>query len=247
MDLTGEPDGPPTKSGLSLVDYASGFCSALGLMCGIYKAQQTGRGCDVDVSLLDTAVSMLAYLATWHLNKGFKPQRMPDSAHPTIVPSQNFPTQDGWMVVMCQKQKFWELLCQAIEREDLLQDPRFQTMEARYQNRDALIPLLKEIFKQRPTGEWIKLFKKRGIPCEPVNTFEQVFCEPQIQARDMIVEVHHPVYGKLKEVGCPIKVPGEKLEYKCAPSLGMHTEEILTTYLGYSREEIVALRKKGVI
>lgn len=247
MALTGEPAGPPAKSGVSLVDFSAGFCSALGLMAGIYRAQQTGVGCDVDVSLLDTAVSMLNYLAAWHLNRGFQPQRMADSAHPTIVPSQNFPTQDGWMVVMCQKQKFWESLCRAIAREDLGCDPRFATMEARYRHKDILIPLLKEIFRQKSTAEWLELLKKHGIPCEAVNTFEQVFAEKQIQSREMIVEVEHPVFGRLKEVGCPIKISGAKYKYQCAPSLGMHTEEILTDYLGFSREEIEELKAEGVI
>ncbi|HEX9766680.1 MAG TPA: CoA transferase, partial [Nitriliruptorales bacterium] len=131
MSLTGEPDGPPVKSGLSLVDYCGGFVAAIAMLSGIIAARRDGLGMDCDVSLFDVAVSMLTYPATWHLNGGFEPERLSRSAHPSLVPFQNFATADGWIVVGCAKEKFWHRLCQAIERPDLMGDPRFATFDDR--------------------------------------------------------------------------------------------------------------------
>lgn len=247
MDLTGEPEAPPTKTGLSLVDLSSGFCGALGLMAGVYKAQMTGVGCDVDTSLLDTAVSMTAYLAAWHLNGGFQPARMAKSAHPTFVPSQNFETADGWMVVMCNKQKFWENLCRLLDRDDLKDKEAFGTIEARYRNKSLLLPILEETFKEKTTSEWMELFKKYDVPAGPVNRFNEVFTEPQVLAREMVVEVDHPHFGAVKEAGCPIKVSGHKPVYNRAPAMGEHNREILSGCLGLSDREIDDLRADGVI
>lgn len=247
MDLTGDPDGPPTKSGLSLVDYSTGFVGALAIMVGVYAVQKTGVGYDFDISLFDTAVSLLTYPAVWHLNKGFKPQRMADSAHPTFVPSQNFQTKDGYIVVMCNKEKFWQNLCEAIDRKDLAQDERFNSINARYENKNILLPILKEIFLKKTTKEWVELLRKYNVPCGPVNKFEDVFKEPQLLAREMIINVEHPVYGSIKELACPIKIKGVKQKTDCAPPLGGHTEEILKKYLNYNDEEIKKLIEKGAI
>lgn len=247
MDLTGEPDAPPTKTGLSLVDLSTGFCSALGLMAGICQVQKTGLGCDVDTSLLDTAVSMTVYLAAWHLNRGFQPTRMAKSAHPTFVPSQNFPTSDGWMVVMCNKQKFWENLCKLLGRDDLSHNEMFETIEGRYKNKNVLLPILEEVFRQKTTAEWLELLKKYDVPAGPVYRFNEVFTDPQVLARDMVIEVDHPVFGTIKEVGCPIKISGHMPEYTRAPSLGEHTREILAGYLGLDDGEIDGLQARGVI
>ena len=125
MSFTGEPDGPPTKSGLSLVDLSGGYVAAIAMLSGLWRARREGVGCDCDVSLFETALHELIYIGTWAATMGYEPRRMPDSAHPSIVPFQTFETADGWIVVACAKQKFWEQLCRAIEREDLLADDRF--------------------------------------------------------------------------------------------------------------------------
>jgi crotonobetainyl-CoA:carnitine CoA-transferase CaiB-like acyl-CoA transferase len=247
MDLTGEPDGTPTKSGLSLVDFSTGFVAALGIMVGVYKAQKTGVGSNIDVSLFDTAVSLLTYLAVWHLNKGFQPQRMADSAHPTIVPSQSFQTSDGHMVVMCQKQKFWENLCDALGRQDLVQEEKFGSQSARYENKHLLLPILKEIFMQKTTRQWLELLQKCDVPCGPVNTFEQVFEEPQLLAREMLLEVEHPVFGKVRQMACPIKIDGTARRKECAPSLGSDTESVLKECLKYDDRKIAELKTRGAI
>ena len=125
MSLTGDPDGPPTKSGLSLVDLSGGYVSALALLAGLHRARRDGVGCDADISLFETALHQLMYVGTWTASGGYKPRRLPDSAHPSIVPFQAFATADGWITIACAKQKFWERLCEVLDRRDLLADPRF--------------------------------------------------------------------------------------------------------------------------
>ncbi len=247
MDLTGDPDGPPTKTGLSLVDFSAGLVAALAVMVGVYSAQRNGVGCDMDISLYDTAISLLTYLAVWHLNGGYLPQRMPDSAHPTIVPSQVFRTQDGYIMVMCQKDKFWFNLCEAMGRKDLAEDERFRTLENRYKNKEILLPILKEIFKEKTTSEWVELLKKADVPCAPVNKFQDVFKDPHLKARELIVEVDHPQFGKIKELACPVRVVGIPQKKEPAAGYGANTEEILKEYLHFDDEKIASLRACGAI
>src|SRR5262249_24294062 len=133
MSLTGEPDGPPTKSGLSLVDLSGGYVAAIALLSALWRARRDGVGCDCDLSGCETALHELMYVATWGASAGFEPVRHSHSAHPSIVPFQNFPTADGWIVVACPKQKFFERLCEAIGRDDVAADPRFAAMSDRYE------------------------------------------------------------------------------------------------------------------
>ncbi|MBI3977198.1 MAG: CoA transferase [Chloroflexi bacterium] len=247
MSLTGDPSTPPAKSGISIVDLTGGFVAALGLMVGLFQAQRTGRGCDVDVSLMDTALALLAYVATFSMNAGYTPPRLPDSAHPTIYPAQVFATSDGYVVVMVMKEKFWELLCQAMERDDLIEDPRFRTFDDRYKNRDELIPLLKEIFRTRTTKEWLDRLTGE-VPCAPVNTVEQALQEPQILERNMIIEVDSQRFGRVRHVASPIKVGGgERAAHREAPDLGEDTELVLQKYLSYTPERLAELRACGAI
>src|SRR6059036_1697102 len=142
MSVTGEPDAPPTKCGISIVDFSGGILSALALMIGLCRARGTGVGCDLDVSLLDAAVSMLNYMAIWTLNRDWRPQRLPEGAHQSLVPSQSFQTRDGWLVIMCMKEKFWERLAERLDLAQLRDDPRFRTFADRLAQRDALRPVL---------------------------------------------------------------------------------------------------------
>jgi crotonobetainyl-CoA:carnitine CoA-transferase CaiB-like acyl-CoA transferase len=141
MSLTGDPDGPPTKSGLSLVDLSAGYAAALALMAGLWRARRDGVGCDCDVSLFEVALAQLCYVGTWAATGEFQPRRMPDSAHPSIVPFQAFEAADGWIVVACPKQKFWERLCVEIGLPELLEDPRFADFAGRDRHRDELLPV----------------------------------------------------------------------------------------------------------
>ncbi len=246
MAVTGEPDGPPGKCGVSVIDFAGGYAAMVGLMVGLFDARRTGVGRDVDVSLLDTAVSMLSYFAVWTLNRDWIAERTRNSAHQTIVPAQNFPTRDGWIVVFCNKDKFWRDLVETLGAPELAEDARFRSFADRFANRDALLPLLQARFVTRPTGEWLDRLRGR-VPCAPVNDVRQALADPQVLARDMIVEVEHPDFGALREVRSPIRTEGEIRRPARAPRLGEHTEEILREILNYSDGTITRLRSTGVI
>lgn len=244
MALTGDPGGPPTKSGISIVDFATGYTAAIGLLVALYDAERTGFGRDVDVALLDTAVHMLNYLATWSLNLDYRPGRVADSGHAVLVPAQNFATADGTMAVICFKEKFWERLCAKIGRPELAEEARFRRFPDRLAHKEELLAILKPIFATRTTAEWIALLEG-VVPCAPVNDLETALAEPQLAARDMIVTVDHPTAGPIRQVGCPIKV-GAPPPLRRAPRLGEHGDEILDE-IGVGEAERAALREAGVL
>jgi crotonobetainyl-CoA:carnitine CoA-transferase CaiB-like acyl-CoA transferase len=246
MALTGEPDGPPGKCGVSVIDFAGGYASMLGLMIGLWDAQRTGIGRDVDVSLLDTAVSMLSYFAIWSLNRDWTPERVADSGHQTLVPAQNFRTRDGWIVVFCNKDKFWEALLVALELEELRADRRFATFADRLANKAALLERLAPHFASRTTHEWLARLSG-SVPCAPVNTMQQALDDEQVRQRQMILEVTHPEFGVLREVASPIKTDGAIATPAPAPALGEHTDRLLRELLHYPPERIAALRAAGVL
>ena len=246
MSVTGEPDGPPGKCGVSVIDFAGGYAGMVGLMVGLFDAQRTGIGRDVDVSLLDTAVSMLSYFAIWTLNRDWIAERTRDSAHQTLVPAQNFPTRDGWIVVFCNKDKFWRDLVETLGVPELAEDARFATFADRFDHRETLLPLLRARFETRTTADWLDRLRGR-VPCAPVNDVRQALADPQVLARDMIVEVEHPEFGTLREVRSPVRTEGEIRQPRRAPRLGEHTDSILRDVLGYGDGTIARLRSAGVI
>ena len=246
MALTGEPDGPPGKCGVSVVDFAGGYASMLGLMVGLWDAQRTGVGRDVDVSLLDTAVHMLSYFATWALNRGWEPTRVADSGHQTLVPAQNFRTADGWIVVFCNKEKFWRALVDVLETPELARDPRFASFPDRLANRAALLEVLGARFATRRTRDWLTRLRGR-VPCAPVNSLGEALADEQVVARGGIVEVEHPVHGTIREVASPIRTAGLVTRPAPAPALGEHTDAVLRDILGYPPARIAALRAAGAL
>jgi len=246
MSLTGEPEGPPAKAGLSMVDLSAGAVAMIGLLAGILHAQRTGEGCDLDVSLLDAAISMLNYVAIWTLNRDFEPQRLPDSAHQSLYPAQVFKTQDDWIVVCCFKEKFWEALTELMDAPELAADPRYGSFATRYQHRQALIADLKGRFLAATTEEWLGRLRGR-VPCAPVNTVRQALSDEQVLARDMLVEVEHPVFGPLKEVRTAVRVVGGADHRRPASALGADNEAVLRDLLGYAPAQIETLRQNGVI
>jgi crotonobetainyl-CoA:carnitine CoA-transferase CaiB-like acyl-CoA transferase len=244
MSVTGEPDAPPAKCGVSIVDFAGGYVSMLGLLVGLLDAQRTGIGRDVDVSLLDTAVAMLSYFAIWALNRDWAPARTEDSSHQTLVPSQNFRTADGWIVVFCNKEKFYRNLVEALGLPHLASDPRFATFPDRLARKAELLPILKARFQEKSTREWLELLRGK-VPCAPVNSVPEALEDEQVIAREMILEVKHPAFGTLKEVACPIKTEGVIATPSPGPRLGEHTDQILREILGYPDERITRLRAAG--
>jgi crotonobetainyl-CoA:carnitine CoA-transferase CaiB-like acyl-CoA transferase len=246
MSLTGEPEGPPTKSGLSLVDLSGGYVSTIAVLAGLWRARRDGVGCDCDISLFETALAELMYVGTWAATQGHVPPRRRNSAHPSIVPFQNFAAADGWIVVACPKQKFWERLCEALGRPELNDDPRFRTMSARSENRDELLPILDEALAERTVDEWLELLGSAGIPVARVNTVEQALEEPQTLARENVVEYDHPALGRVRAVGTPLRLSDGGRPASRGPFRGEHTEQVLVEVCGYSRERVRELAGAGV-
>ena len=245
MSITGEPDGPPTKSGLSLVDYCGGFVAAAALMAGLHAARRDGRGMDCDLSLFDTALGLLTYPAVWHLNGGFIPVRTKKSAHPSIVPFQNFRTSDGWIVVVAAKEKFWQRLAAAVGRPELATDTRFATFEDRRRNADACLAILDDVFASQTSEHWIELLADAGVPCGPVNDVAGALDDPQTAARRMVVETEHPRFGTVRQLASPMRVGNGETPYRRAPLLHEDAEDLLTGLLGYDDRRVAQLTAAG--
>jgi crotonobetainyl-CoA:carnitine CoA-transferase CaiB-like acyl-CoA transferase len=245
MSLTGEPDGPPAKSGLSLVDLSAGYVASLAAVSGLWRARRDGVGCDCDISLLDTALAELMYVGTWAATKGYEPPRRQNSAHPSIVPFQNFATTDGWIVVACPKEKFWRLLCDALGRPDLAADPRFADFAARDLHRDALLAELDAAFAGGSTADWLALLGAAGVPSAPVNGVAQALDDPQAVARGAVVESEHERFGTVRTIATPLRVGSETRAPTRAPRRGEHTGHVLTELCGYDPARLAELAQAG--
>jgi crotonobetainyl-CoA:carnitine CoA-transferase CaiB-like acyl-CoA transferase len=245
MDITGEPDGPPTKSGLSLVDYSGGLVAAISILAGVHASRRDGVGMDCDVSLYDTAVSMLTYPAIWALNGDFEPSRTRHSAHPSLVPFQAFPVKDGWIVIACPKEKFWRRLATAIDRADLAEDPRYATFADRRHHSVELVETLEESFLTRGTQEWLTVLRAAGVPCGPVNTVREALADEHTHSRGLVVETEHPYFGTVRQVRSPVNAGAEKPVPRRAPRRHEDAEELLLRRLGYGQSELDRLTASG--
>jgi crotonobetainyl-CoA:carnitine CoA-transferase CaiB-like acyl-CoA transferase len=245
MSLTGEPDGPPTKSGLSLVDYCGGFVAALAVLAGVHAARRDGVGMDCDLALFDTAVGLLTYVGTWYLTMGVEPRRMPLSGHPSLVPFQNFRTADGWIVVACPKEKFWRRLCEAIGEPALADDPRFADFAARYAHAAELLERLAKPFATRDTAGWLERLAAAGVPCAPVHSVAEALADPQTAARQLVMETAHPRFGTVRQLRGPVRVGPEPPPARRAPQRHEDGEAVLAGLLRYDRETIAALTAGG--
>lgn len=221
MSMTGEPDGPPARCGLSVVDFHTGSHMAIGLLAGIMGAMRTGIGCDIDVALFDTALHQMSYPATWYLNEGVEVGRLPRGAHPSIAPSQLFKTADGWLMLMCQTPKFWDIFCEKTGRADLQADVRFSSVTARRENIGTLTTVLDDHFMTATTGNWIALLGGH-VPVAPINDIGQALDSDHVRAIGMTDVVEHLEArgGKLAMLASPIKVNGRRAAGKRAPKLG---------------------------
>jgi crotonobetainyl-CoA:carnitine CoA-transferase CaiB-like acyl-CoA transferase len=241
--LTGGPDDPPTKSGLSLADYVAGLTSVLGLMVALLDARQTGVGRDVETNLYDSALAMLSYPATWFLSRGFVTQRHPLSAHPSVVPFQFFATADGHVAVATAKEKFFRVLVEAMALPELLEDDRFESFEARRSNREVLLAALTARFAEQTTAEW--LARLRGVvPVAPVRSLEQALDVEELIARGMLAEYEHPALGTVRSIGLPLELTDFTPGYRAGPGLGADGTQILAE-LGYDADKIGELRRSG--
>jgi len=245
MALTGEPDSPPTRMGLSMVDFSSGMMMAIGLLAALLDAQRSGTGRDVDVDLLSSAVHLTSYPAYWYLNAGDVTERTGRSAHPSVTPSQLFRSADGWVFVMAQLPKFWTMLTDRIGRAEIAEDPRFRTPADRLANRDALTEILDGVFSSAPTAYWVDLLSGH-MPVAPVNDLDRALDNPFLQQTGMIAGAVHPDRPDMRILASPIRLDGERPEGQAAPLLGADSDSILTS-LGYDEATIAGLRQSGVI
>lgn len=246
MGLTGEKDGGPLKVGIAVTDIATGMFAAIGIVTALYHRQKTGVGQHVDASMLDGQVSWLTYQAGRYLASGEVPQRI-GSAHPLIVPYQAFEASDGFINIGVGNDNLWKKFCEVAGLQDIVDEPKFSTNSKRVENRDAVVEIIANVMKTRTMQQWLDILNDAGIPCGPIYTVDQVFNDPQVIARDMLVEVDHPKCGKIKVTGCPIKLSETPPEVVTAPpTLGQHNEEILKT-LGYSETEIEKIKEEKVI
>lgn len=240
QSVTGEPDGPPTKSGVSMVDFSGGVVAALSVLAGVHAARRDGVGMDCDVALFDVALSMLNYMASWNLNDGFEPQRRADSAHQTIVPFQNFQTADSWIVVACAKEKFWQRLCIVIDEPDWAQDPVFGSFASRREHETEVLAALRAKFLQRTTARWMDLLIESGIPAAPINTIPEALQDIAVEERSLLISVEHPDRGTVRTVATGARVGEPRDQHHAAPALGADTDEVLRIVAGYTEAQISA-------
>jgi crotonobetainyl-CoA:carnitine CoA-transferase CaiB-like acyl-CoA transferase len=246
MAVTGGPTEPPTKSGLSLVDFSAGYLATVAILGGVWQARRDGVGCDADLSLFETALGLLTYMATWSASRGWESRRMQNSSHQTLVPFQAFEAADGWLVVACPKETLWRALCDVLEETALADDERFAGLAARNANRDVLLPRLEAAFARRPVAEWIEQLTARGVPCAPVNGVAEALADPQTLAREAVVAYDHPVLGDVRTVASPLRLSTSESPLERGPFLGEHTTPILVDVCGYSEQQIEELAKLGV-
>ena len=248
IGITGEKDRPPSKVGVAITDILTALFAQGAIANALYHREKTGRGQKIDLSLFESQVATLFNLSSTYLISGEIPQRM-GLAHATIVPYQGFKTKDEeYILVAVTSEKMWEEFCYLMGIPEFIHDPRFDVNKKRVINRDELIPMLEEMIAARDSDEWLSAFKKVNIPCGRVNTMDRVFNHPQIKPRNMVVEVKHPTADKIKLVGIPVKYSETPGSIRLPPPLlGEHTEEILSDLLGYSKEEIGALRQEGIV
>lgn len=251
MSITGEadhlPGGGPQKAGVAIVDLFTGMYASSAILAAVIHRDRSGEGQYIDMALLDTQVAMLANISSNYLCSGVSPHRW-GNAHPNVVPYQTFQTSDSWIIVAVGNDGQFRHFVKAGDRELLADDPRFATNPARIEYRDALIPLLAAMVKEKTKVEWISLLESVGVPCGPINNLQEVFENEQVVARGIQLNMPHPTAGSMKLVASPMRLSKTPVTMRMPPPLlGEHTEEILSATLHYTYEQIAQLRSKGII
>src|SRR5262245_7608578 len=251
MSVTGEPDdapgGGPQRAGVPIADIITGMYASIAICAALAHRAKTGIGQHLDLALLDSQIALLAYQNTNYFATGQPPKRI-GNLHPNIVPYQPFSTKDGAVILACGNDNLFRKFCEAAGQAALAADPRFTTNGKRVENRAELTRLLGEVFRRRPTAEWVELLEKAGVPNGPINDLAQVYAEPQVKARGIRVDLDHPVAGTLPTVASPMRFSATPVDYRGAPPvLGQHTDEVLRGLLGKSAGEIARLRAERVI
>ena len=245
MSVTGEPDGPPIRYGLSVVDLMTGLAAVFGLLAGIHSARSTGIGRDVDVSLFDLALHNLNYPGTWYLNAGDVTGRAPRGSHPSLSPSQLYRTANGWIFIMCNKEKFWPVLAEKIGKPEWATHPDFANYAARLKNRDRLTRMLDEVLMTQDTEYWLKHFSG-AVPSAPVNDIKQALENPFVSERRGIRDYSYPDGRVARMVANPIRLSDTELPTRAAPALGADTAALLEQ-MGYPENDIQRLKNNKTI
>ena len=247
MDITGDPDGPPTKVGTSIADLLTGQYASQGVLAALVERSRTGEGRRVEVAMYDCLASLLTFNAGGYFATGNTPKRKGNS-HPSIVPYETFETLDGWINIGVANDKFWNSFCKIIDRLDLQNDPKFAMASDRVKNRLELLPTIREIIKGNKKSHWIDLLEKAGIPSGMIKNVGEVCDSEQLISRGMILNMPHPTAGIVKNIDSPLRFDDQNDEVHAAPPiLGQHTHEILSNVLKISPDEISLLEKKGAI
>jgi crotonobetainyl-CoA:carnitine CoA-transferase CaiB-like acyl-CoA transferase len=247
MSLTGEPNGSPQKVGVPVADLFAGLYGCIGILAAVNHRNNTGQGQQIDIGMLDTHVAWLANQGMNYLATGENPPRL-GNQHPNIAPYQEFPTKDGYIILAVGNDPTFERFCKAFSQEALLADPRFATNPIRVQNRQLVTDTLTPVMKSKTTAEWIDALEALKIGCGPINTLEQVFADPHVKAREMVVEMAHGSGETVQVIANPVKLSATPPSYRSAPPvLGEHTNAVLTDVLKMSAAEIAALKEKGIL
>ena len=246
MDLTGEPDGPPTRIGTSIADLTTGLMAAQGILLALYARQTTGRGQHVRVAMLDAVVSLLTYNTGNYFATGEAPTRRGND-HPSVAPYQTLRAADGWINLGIANDALWRRYCDALERPDLRDDPRFATAPERVRHRADLIPIIEAWTGGRTVAEWMEVLGAAGVPCGRIRNVAEVCTNPQLTERGKVVERPHPTAGAVKTIGQPIELDDTPAQIRTAPPLlGEHTDDVLRE-AGYADEAIRAFRERGAV
>lgn len=246
MQITGTEETGPLKIGVAMVDLLTGLNATIAIEAALLEREKSGQGQKIDLSLLDSAVSSLANVASNFLVTGKEP-KMLGNDHPNIAPYSTFKAKDGMMIIAVGNNRQFASLCEALAISERANDEKFKTNEMRVQHRRELAKIIEQQLQEKSVDEWIEIFTNRQIPCGPIHTFKEIFEHPQMLAREMVVHVEHPEAGEVKLVGSPLKLSRTKVEItRHPPSAGEHTDEILRE-IGLSTEEITALKNKQII
>jgi formyl-CoA transferase/CoA:oxalate CoA-transferase len=248
MGLTGEQDEPPVRVGVAVTDLCAGMYATIGILGALRVRELTGKGQYIDVGMLDGSVSWLTYAAGNFFATGINPPRM-GSAHPSIAPYQSFKTGDGkYILIACGNDRLWAMLTKSMGLEVLKDDIRFATNELRVEHLKELVPLMENRFNQKTRDKWLEILREIGFPSAPVYTMDEVFRDPQVLSRGMLVEMEHKKAGVIKQIGPVLKYSETPCKLQSPPPLlGQHTSEVLQEIAGYSEEEIEKLREIGAI
>ncbi|HEV3248319.1 MAG TPA: CaiB/BaiF CoA-transferase family protein [Beijerinckiaceae bacterium] len=248
MSITGEPEGAPMKHGMAITDLVTGMNAAQAVLAALLARARTGKGQLIDMALLDCGIALLANMASGHIVTGDEPPRL-GNAHPSLAPYQLFETSDGDFVLAVGNDGQFRALCEkVIGRADLAADPRFSTSRDRVLNRDALVPELVEVFRRRPTAEWIAALQREKVPCGQVRNLKQVFASPEVAARGLVAQVPDARHGTVRLMRSPLGLRGTPpREPSAPPRLAEHTDVLLREVLGLDAEAIKALRASGAV